>query len=86
MACDLCGKTGVSLNTMRDCYKVEGVESICGGCETIVNRKLFKMREVADGMVRTLFKRFLREKKERATASVRAVPSASDEAQRGGSK
>lgn len=63
MACDICGKTGTSLNDLLTQYQTEGIKSICPKCETAVNKKHQKLLDFALQMKGDLFKRFILAKK-----------------------
>lgn len=66
MACDICGKTGTSLNDLLDGYKTDEIKAICPECETTINKQLGKIRDVTHNIMRTLLKRFMRRLKERS--------------------
>lgn len=82
MACDICGKTGTSLNDLRPVYASPDIKSICPGCEKVVNRQLSKIQTVTSNMVIDLLKRFICGQRERATAPP-AKPADTGEASHG---
>jgi hypothetical protein len=51
MACDICGKTGVSLENLNDQYQTSDIKSICSECSLIVNDKLWKIRKLSMNIV-----------------------------------
>lgn len=59
MACDLCGKVGVSLNPLNEPYKTEKVADICRGCEKLVNDQLWKIKVATTKVQAGLLKRFI---------------------------
>lgn len=63
MACDICGKTGTSLNNLRDCFQTKDIKSICRDCENIVNPTRDKIWMMANQMHMTLLQRFITEMK-----------------------
>jgi hypothetical protein len=63
MACDLCGAKGTPLANLLDGYKTEDIKAVCPACEKELNAKLWKIRAVLDGSMRTLLKRWMGEKR-----------------------
>lgn len=61
MACDICGKTGVHLEKLRDEYRTDEVSDLCSGCMRITNDNLWKTRSLAHKMTQSLVKRFMME-------------------------
>ncbi len=59
MACDMCGKKGTSLESIRDCYATNDIKSICSDCNRLVTDKMWKIRAVTDGILKTAIKRFM---------------------------
>jgi len=62
VACDICGATGTSLNSLRSDYTTAEIQALCPGCEGLVNDKLWKMRRFTDGLATVLIKRFMRQR------------------------
>lgn len=62
MACDICGKRGTALADLLDGYKTADIKAICPECERIVNKQVWKIRDVQDGFLKTLVKRFMTER------------------------
>lgn len=60
MACDLCGKKGVSLSTLKDIYKTKDVAEVCDACETIINKKLRKVQDFAFDLIPKLLKQYFK--------------------------
>ena len=67
MACDICGKTGCSLDNLTDQYKTEKIQSICGDCSIEVNNHLWDLRKLSMGFVSRSLVRFMENKKEKRT-------------------
>ena len=67
MACDICGKTGTSLNSLREIYQTSDIKAICPDCEKVVNKQLNSIQSMTGRMGRVLLKRFMGERKERIT-------------------
>lgn len=60
MACDICGKTGTSLNDLLNSYRAPGIHSICPDCERVVNQRVRRHFDAAHRhRVRTVV-RFMR--------------------------
>lgn len=59
MACDICGKTGTTLNDLRGIYQTEHIKAICPECEQVVNKKLSAIQIMLGLQQRDLLKRFL---------------------------
>ena len=63
MACDICGKTGTTLEDLLDQYQTDDIKQICPECANDVNAHLRKLRKVTNQMNRIWLKRFMRNKK-----------------------
>jgi len=65
MACDICGKVGEPLNSLRPIYQTKYIKDTCSECERDLNDHLFNLRTMADGMVKVWLKRYIRNLKNR---------------------
>jgi hypothetical protein len=72
MACDLCGAKGTQLSDLLDGYKTSDIQAVCPTCVTELNGKLWKIRAVIDGSMRTMLKRWMGERRAAAFAGVSA--------------
>lgn len=63
MACDICGKTGTSLNDLLTVYQVDGIKAVCPECEKVLNDRLSKLRRLTTSICTEWFKRFIRIRK-----------------------
>lgn len=56
MACDLCGKTGTTLEDLRPQYQTQTVKALCPECIRLINKHLDKARtlglNIAEELVR----------------------------------
>lgn len=59
MACDICGKTGVTLVDLRANYQTEHIKQVCSECESTVNDHLWELRRLSAKMNERWFKRFI---------------------------
>jgi len=60
MACDICGKKGTTLESLRDLYKTDDIQQLCPECISEVNTQLGKLQQMTFGMTETWLKRFMR--------------------------
>ena len=47
MACDICGKTGVTLETLRTEYQTKDICDICSKCLLEVNSELYRFKQLS---------------------------------------
>ena len=62
LECDLCGKPVESeslLASVRERYRIRGVEEICGDCNDTINKQLWKVKLLLSHAEKPLFKRYL---------------------------
>jgi len=59
MACDICGKTGTTLDDLIEQYKTDKIEQLCPGCMKQVNDHLWKLRAMSNKMNTTWLKSFM---------------------------
>jgi len=65
MACDICDAKGTTLTDLRDDYKTADIQQVCPDCARLVNDKVWKIREMLDGVMKTLVRRFMTERRGR---------------------
>lgn len=63
MACDICGKVGVSLVPLNTDYQTDAIKDICGTCESEVNTQLWKIRTLNHGFLRRWLIKFMENRK-----------------------
>jgi hypothetical protein len=63
MACDLCGKVGVRLESLREMYRTDAVADICDECDSVVSGHLRKVQGMTGNIQRDLMQRFIRNRK-----------------------
>jgi hypothetical protein len=59
MACDMCGKVGVSLNSLLESYQTDDIKDICPTCEKEVNKQLSKLRSWTMKFTRNKLKEYM---------------------------
>jgi len=59
MDCDICGKKGTTLESLRDQYKTDDIQQLCPECISEVNTQLGKLQQMTFGMNETWLKRFM---------------------------
>lgn len=63
MACDICGKSGTSLNDLLTLYQTDDIKAICSDCEKVLNKQLRSIQSMTVRMQCGLLKRFITERK-----------------------
>jgi lipoate-protein ligase B len=51
MACDICGKRGVSLESLRDVYKTAEVQDVCSSCASEIDKAMGRVRSLHVPMI-----------------------------------
>ncbi len=64
MACDVCGKTGTTLNFLLDSYQTEDIKAICPECEVVINKHKWALQNTTSRILSCWLKRFIRNLKE----------------------
>lgn len=59
MACDICGKTHVQLNSLLSIYQTTDVSDVCQTCEDSINKQLRKVRKVTHNILTDAMNRFI---------------------------
>jgi hypothetical protein len=59
MACDICGKTGEPLSSIREVYQTDDIKDMCSDCERVINKHLWVIKEHTLKLQGTLLKRFM---------------------------
>lgn len=59
MACDICGKTGESLNSLLSFYQTEKIKDICSECLSKVNSHLYELKAMSNKMNESFLRRFM---------------------------
>ena len=67
MACDICGKTGCYLESLNSQYQTDKIKDICSQCSTMVNKHLWEIRKLNQGIAEKMLIRFMKQKKNIAT-------------------
>ncbi len=67
MACDMCAKTGSSLQSLKAEYETDVIKQLCPECASLVNGQIWKIRKMNDGIMITTMRRFMSNRKNQAT-------------------
>ena len=59
MACDICGRTGTTLQLLHSYYQTETIKEVCSDCLSKVNQHLWELRRMSDKMNENFLKRFM---------------------------
>jgi hypothetical protein len=59
MACDICRKTGIPLEELKDEYQTDKIKSICSECMRDINSHLFQIKRIQTKLTHSLLKRFM---------------------------
>ena len=59
MACDICGETGTELSPLLDSYQTKEIKAVCPDCLKVINKELWKIKELTNNIRESLFKRFM---------------------------
>ena len=60
MACDICGKVGTTLISIREQYRTDEIVDICPDCEKTVSTQLDKIQYLTQNMEQNWVKEFMR--------------------------
>jgi protein-arginine kinase activator protein McsA len=59
MACDICGRTGISLEDVQTFYQTNDIKQICSNCAKDINKHLGKIRTMNIKITEHWLKRFM---------------------------
>lgn len=59
MACDICGKTGVSLQPLRLSYQTAEIKDVCGECVSVIDKRLDCLQTMTGKIQAVLLQRFM---------------------------
>lgn len=62
MACDLCGKSSVGLESVNDIFRTENVCMICPSCANEANKQIAKIQGATSKLFRNLVKEWMKNK------------------------
>lgn len=63
MACDLCGKVGCDLESLRDFYATDDIKHVCPECSNILNKQVSKLQSWTAQLQQALLRQFMRNRK-----------------------
>ena len=61
MACDMCGKTGVSLEQLKSEYQTDKISDLCSDCIRLTNKHLWEVRKLSAKFNQNAIQRFMAE-------------------------
>jgi len=59
MACDICGKTGETLEDLKSEYQTKDIKQICSKCLCEINDHIWKLRKMSNKMNESWGRRFM---------------------------
>jgi hypothetical protein len=63
MACDICGKTGVPVESLLEQYATADIQSVCSECSDVIAGKNSKLLSMVLKIKADLLKRFMAERR-----------------------